>query len=279
MTATRTWTIGSTVRLRGDVPMPVLGLGVWQSAPGPETRNAVLAALRAGYRLIDTARAYRNEEDVGAAIRESGIPRREIFVTTKVWNSDQGYDTTLRACDESLRRLGLEQLDLYLIHWPVERLRGETWRAMERLRAEGKARAVGVSNYTERHLDELLAAANEPPAVNQVEFSPFLYQRELLEHCRRHGIQLEAYGPLVRGHKLDHPVLERVARKHGRTPAQVLVRWSLEHEVVAIPKSVREERIRENADVFGFGLDAEDRAALDALDEGYRTSWDPRDAP
>jgi diketogulonate reductase-like aldo/keto reductase len=275
----RTWTIDSTVALRGGVAMPVLGLGVWQTPAGESTRYAVRTALATGYRLIDTARAYRNEEDVGAAVHESGLPRDRVFVTTKLWNSDHGYDRALRACDESLARLGLEQLDLYLVHWPVEGLRRETWRAMERILADGKARAVGVSNYTVRHLDELAGHARELPAVNQVEFSPFLFQRDLLERCRRDGIQLEAYGPLVRGHKLDHPVLARVARKHGRTPAQVLVRWGLEHEVVTIPKSVHEARIRENADVFGFALDAEDLSALDALDEGYRTSWDPTDAP
>jgi diketogulonate reductase-like aldo/keto reductase len=275
----RTWSISSTVELRGGVRMPILGLGVWQTAPGDETRAAVVAALQAGYRLIDTARAYRNEEDVGAAIRESGVPREQVFVTTKLWNSDHGYDATLRACDDSLRRLGVEQLDLYLVHWPVERLRHDTWRGMEKLLADGKARAIGVSNYTARHLDELLARAKEPPAVNQVEFSPFLYQRALLERCRKGGIQLEAYGPLVRAHKMDDPVLRKVAAKHGRTPAQVLIRWAIEHELVVIPKSAHPERIRENADVFGFGLDREDRAALDALDEGYRTSWDPSDAP
>lgn len=275
----RTWTIDSTVALRNGVAMPVLGLGVWQTPAGETTRYAVRTAFAVGYRLIDTARAYRNEEDVGAAVRESGLPRDRVFVTTKLWNSDHGYDRALRACDESLARLGLEQLDLYLVHWPVEGLRRETWRAMERIRADGKARAVGVSNYTVRHLEELAGHARELPAVNQVEFSPFLFQRDLLERCRRDGIQLEAYGPLVRGHKLDHPVLARVARKHGRTPAQVLVRWGLEHEVVTIPKSVHEARIRENADVFGFALDAEDLSALDALDEGYRTSWDPTDAP
>jgi diketogulonate reductase-like aldo/keto reductase len=275
----RSWNISSTVTLRGGVAMPILGLGVWQSQPGAQTRNAVLAALRAGYRLVDTARAYRNEEDVGAAIRESGVPRAEVFVTTKLWNSDHGYDRTLRACDESIARLGVDRLDLYLVHWPVEGLRHETWRAMEKILADGKARAIGVSNYMIRHLDELLARAKTPPAVNQVEFNPFLHQRDLLEHCRKHGIQLEAYGPLVRGHRLDDETLERIARKHGRTPAQVLVRWCIEHEVVTIPKSVHEERIKENADVFGFSLDAEDLAALDALDEGYRTSWDPTNAP
>jgi diketogulonate reductase-like aldo/keto reductase len=202
-----------------------------------------------------------------------------VFVTTKLWNSDHGYDEALRACDASLRRLGLDRLDLYLVHWPVEGRRHDTWRAMERILADGRAQAVGVSNYTVRHLDELLARASEPPAVNQVEYHPFLHQAPLLDHCRRHGIQLEAYGPLVRGRRMDHPVLRRVAARHGRTVAQVLVRWGLEHGLVTIPKSVRRERIEENADVFGFRLDAEDLAALDALDEGLRTAWDPTDAP
>ncbi len=274
----RTWTIDSTVKLSGGIDMPVLGLGVWQTPAGRETRTAVRTALEAGIRLIDTARIYQNEADVGAAIRESGVPRERIFVTTKLWNSDHGYDRTLRACDQSLARLGLEQLDLYLVHWPAPGRR-ETWRAMERLLADGKTRAVGVSNYTVRHLDELLARCQIAPTVNQVELNPFLRQRELGEHCRAHGIQLEAYGPLVRGHRMDHPVLVRTARKHGQTPAQVLVRWGIQHDLVTIPKSARPERIRENADVFGFTLDTEDLAALDGLDEGYRTSWDPTDAP
>lgn len=273
----RTWTLNSTVTLNGGVTMPILGLGVWQTGAGSETRNAVQAALEAGYRLVDTARIYQNEADVGAALRESGVARDQVFVTTKLWNTDHGYDRTLRACDQSLARLGLEQVDLYLVHWPAPGRR-ETWRAMERLLADGKARAIGVSNYTVRHLDELLGECRIAPAVNQVEFHPFLHQRALLDHCRAHRIQLEAYGPLVRGQRMDHPVVAQVARKHGRTPAQVLVRWGIEHEVVTIPKSARPERIRENADVFGFALDAEDLAALDALDEGYRTAWDPTDA-
>jgi diketogulonate reductase-like aldo/keto reductase len=272
-------TLRSTVTLRGGVEMPRFGLGVWQSAPGEETRRAVAEALAAGYRHVDTARAYRNEADVGVAIRESGVPRREVFVTTKLWNADHGYDRTLQAADRSLESLGMEQLDLYLVHWPVEGLRHDTWRAMERLLADGKVRAIGVSNYTIRHLDELLARAEVPPAVNQVEFNPFLHQRALLAHCRRHGIQLEAYGPLVRGHRMDHPVLAAIAGKHGRTPAQVLLRWGLQHDLVVIPKSVQPARIRENADVFGFALDAADMAELDGLDEGYRTSWDPTQAP
>jgi diketogulonate reductase-like aldo/keto reductase len=254
--------------------MPVLGLGVWQTAVGVETCTAVRAAIEVGYRLVDTARLYQNEADVGAGIRESGIRRDRIFVTTKVWNSDQGYEQTLRACDRSLAQLGLEQVDLYLVHWPAPGRR-DTWRAMERLLADGKARAIGVSNYTIRHLNELLADCRTPPAVNQIEFSPFLHQRELLDHCRAHRVQVEAYAPLVRGQQMSHPVLARTARKHGRSPAQVLIRWGLQHGLSTIPKSARPERIRENADVFGFVLDAEDMAALDRLDEDRRTSWDP----
>ncbi len=272
-------TIRSTVPLRGGVEIPVLGLGVYQARPGMETREAVRTALVVGYRHMDTARAYGNEPDVAAGIAASGVRREEVFITTKLWNSDHGYDATLRACDASLARLEVERVDLYLIHWPVQGLRHETWRAMERILAQGKARAIGVSNYTIRHLEELLARANEPPSVNQVELHPFLPQGELVKWCVRQGIVVEAYAPLVKGRRMDDPVLRRVAAKHGRTPAQVLVRWALEHGLVVIPKSVREERIRENADVFGFALDGEDLAALDDLDEGYRTSWDPTDAP
>ncbi len=273
------WTLRSTVPLNGGVEMPILGLGVYQTPPGAETRDAVRAALEVGYRHVDTARAYRNERDVAAGLAASGVPRSEVFLTTKLWNSDHGYDSTLRALDASLARLEVERVDLYLVHWPVEGLRNETWRAMEKILADGKARAIGVSNYTIRHLEELLGRAKVPPAVNQVEFHPFLFQRELLELCRRQGIQLEAYAPLVQARRLDHPVVVRIAAKHSRTPAQVLLRWGIEHEVVVIPKSVRPERIRENADVFGFSLDEEDMAALNGLDEGYRTSWDPTAVP
>jgi len=275
----RSWTLETTVKLAGGVDMPVFGLGVWQAGAGGEARRAVAEALTAGYRLVDTASAYRNEADVGEAVRGSGLPRSKVFVTTKLWNADHGYDETLRACDQSLTRLGMERVDLYLVHWPVERLRHDTWRAMEKILADGKARAIGVSNYTIRHLDELLGRAKTPPAVNQVEFSPFLHQRDLLQHCRRHGIHFESYGPLVRGERMDHPVLVKISGKTGRTVAQVLLRWGLQHGTTVIPKSVRPERIRENAGIFGWELDPEDMAALDGLDAGHRTSWDPTDAP
>jgi diketogulonate reductase-like aldo/keto reductase len=272
-------TITSTAALRGGVQIPLLGLGVYQSRPGEETRRAVEAALVVGYRHVDTARAYGNERDVAEGIAASGVPRDEVFVTTKLWNSDQGYDETLRACDASLARLGAGRVDLYLIHWPVQGLRNDTWRAMERLKRDGKARAIGVSNYTVRHLEELLARANEPPSVNQVELHPFLQQRELVEFCRKSGIVVEAYAPLVKAQRMDHPVLRRLARKHQATPAQVLVRWALQLGYVVLPKSVQPERIRENAEVYRFELDADDLAAMERLDEGYRTSWDPTDAP
>jgi len=265
--------------LADGVGIPWLGLGVYQARPGAATRDAVLEALRAGYRHVDTARVYGNERDVGAALRESALPRDEVFVTTKLWNADHGYDAALRAARLSLERLGLERVDLYLVHWPVEGLRRDTWRAMERLRDDGLARSIGVSNYTVRHLEELLGHARIPPSVNQVELHPFLPQWELQEWARRHRIQLEAYAPLVKARRMDHPVLARVAARTGRTPAQVLVRWSLEHGLVTLPKSVRPERIRENAAVFGFALSPADLAELDALDEGLRTSWDPTDAP
>jgi diketogulonate reductase-like aldo/keto reductase len=269
----------SIVALNSGVLMPRFGLGVYRAKPGDETRRAVLAALESGYRLIDTAKYYHNEADVGRALRESGLAREGVFVTTKLANMDHGFDRARKACRESLDKLGLEYLDLYLVHWPVEVVRGETWAAFEDLLDEGLCRAIGVSNYTVRHLDELLEFAGVVPAVNQVEFSPFLNQRDLLARCRQAGIQLEAYSPLTKGTRFDHPEVRRISARHGRTPAQVLLRWGLQHDLVVIPKSSRPDRIRENAAVFDFELGAGDMAALDGLDEGLRTSWDPTDVP
>lgn len=268
-----------SVTLNNGVTMPILGLGVYLSPPGEASREAVKSALELGYRHVDTARAYGNERDVAAGIAESGVPRGEVFVTTKLWNSDQGYDSALRAFEQSEARLGGARIDLYLIHFPVERVRRESWRALTRLHEEGRVRAVGVSNYTVRHLKELLGESPAVPAVNQVEFHPFLFQRELLAFCRSHLIQLEAYAPLVKAQRMEHPVIRRIAAAHDRTPAQVLVRWCIEHEVVVIPKSIRRERIEENAQVFDFALSPEEVGALDALDEGFRTSWDPTSVP
>jgi diketogulonate reductase-like aldo/keto reductase len=271
--------IDSKIRLGNGVEMPMLGLGTYQSRSGRETRDAALGALQVGYRHIDTASMYANEEDVGAAIKESGIPREEIFVTTKLWNSDHGYDTALAAFERSRRRLGLSYVDLYLIHWPVEDLRNETWRALEALLEEEKCRAIGVSNYMTRHLEELLEKSSTVPAVNQVEFSPYLYQEDLLEFCRKSNIQVESYSPLTKGRKLDDPKLVDMASKYSKSPAQILIRWALQHQIVVIPKSSKKERIVENAGVFDFAISPEDMRALDSFDQGLRTSWDPSTAP
>jgi methylglyoxal/glyoxal reductase len=255
--------------------MPWLGLGVYRLAAGASCVRAVTHALSVGYRHIDTAALYGNEEDVGRAVRESGIPRSEVFVVTKLWNSDQGYASAIKACNTSLARLKLDYIDLYLIHWPESGRRLDSWRALVELRKQGKCRSIGVSNYTIAHLKELLAGSDVKPAVNQVEFSPFLYQRGLLEFCRQHGMQLEAYCPLTRGEKLGDLTVGGIARRHGKTPAQVLLRWALQHEVVVIPKSGNPARITENAGLFDFTLDERDMSALDALDADFRACWDP----
>jgi diketogulonate reductase-like aldo/keto reductase len=259
--------------------MPLLGLGVYLMRPGTETYQAVKAALKIGYRLIDTASFYRNEEDVGRAVRDSTVPREAVFITTKLWNDDHGYDTALRAFDASLKRLGFGYIDLYLIHFPVPNLRQESWRALEKILDSGRARAVGVCNYTEGHLKELLRRSSVVPAVNQVEFSPFLYQRNLLEFCQSKGIRLEAYAPLTAGRRLHDPRITAIARKHGRTNAQILLRWAVQHEVVVIPKATHADRIAENARIFDFELTSEEVSALDGLHDGFRSSWDPTSVP
>jgi diketogulonate reductase-like aldo/keto reductase len=273
-----TKTIDTRVELSHGGPMPVFGLGVYQTGTGDGTRDAVRWALDAGYRHIDTAAMYANEREVGEAVRSSGIPREEVFVTTKLWNSDHGYDEALRAFDSSSRALDLEYVDLYLIHWPVEGLRRDSWRALERILEEGRSKAIGVSNYTIGHLRELLGHCNTPPAVNQVEFSPFLYQKALLDFCRSRGIQLEAYSPLTKGIRLKDPRLTAIADRYGRSTAQILIRWSLQHDLVVIPKSADRNRIVQNAAVFDCELSEQDMSALDAMDENLHTSWDPTDA-
>jgi diketogulonate reductase-like aldo/keto reductase len=265
--------------LRSGHTIPQIGLGVWQAAAGAETKKAVLTALRVGYRHVDTARLYGNEADVGAAVKASGVPRGEVFVTTKVWNDDHGYDKTLRAFDASLSRLGLEYVDLYLVHWPVGGKRRDTWRAMEQIFANGRARSIGVSNYLVPHLEELLGEAKVLPAVDQIELHPFLQHRDTRAFCAKHGIVVEAYSPLTQGTRLGHPVITRIAKRIERTPAQVILRWGIEHGHVILPKSTHESRIRENADLFDFALDADAMKALDDLDEGAATSWDPRTQP
>jgi diketogulonate reductase-like aldo/keto reductase len=264
-------TLKSSPKLNNGVEIPYLGLGVYQSPPGEITLRAVKYALKIGYRQIDTAELYGNEKDVGRALRESGIRREDVFITTKVWNSHQGYDSTLYACEGSLGRLGLSYVDLYLIHWPVQGLGDETWRAMIKLLHQGKARAIGVSNYSIRELKELLEKSDIVPAVNQVEFHPFLYQEDLLRFCKNNNIQLEAYSPLTRGKRLNHPKILELAKKYNKTPAQVLIRWSLQHNVIVIPKSIHEARIKENSQVFDFQLEPKDMKLLDSLNENFYT--------
>ncbi len=271
------FTLKSTVKLNNGISMPVLGLGVYLMRPGRETYQAVKTALETGYRLIDTAAFYRNEADVGRAVRDSNIPRKEVFITTKLWNDEHGYDAAMQAFDRSLKQLALEYVDLYLIHFPAPN-REESWRALERILDSGRARAIGVSNYTVRHLKELLSQTGVTPAVNQVEFSPFLYQHELLGFCKKNRIQVEAYAPLTAGQRLDDPQISAVATRHGRTNAQVMLRWAIQHELVVIPKSVHADRIAENAGIFGFELTSEEVAALDDLNEEFRSSWDPTKA-
>ncbi|MCU0253856.1 MAG: aldo/keto reductase [Acidobacteria bacterium] len=263
------------ITLNDGGAIPKLGLGVWQTPQGRITREAVRYGLQLGYRHIDTARIYGNEGDVGQALRESGVPREDVFVVTKLWNQDHGLARARRAFENSLAVLGLDYVDLYLIHWPVEKRRQETWKALEEFKREGRARSIGVSNYTVRHLDELLAEAEIPPAVNQVEFHPFLVQRELLEHCRAHGIVLTAYSPLAHGEGLDDPTLASIGARHGKSAAQVMIRWAIQHGASVIPKSTRRERIHENALVFDFELGADEMRQIDALDRGHRTCWDP----
>jgi diketogulonate reductase-like aldo/keto reductase len=265
----------ATFKLNSGASIPQVGLGVWQTAAGATTRAAVLASLKVGYRHVDTARIYGNEADVGEAIRDSGVPRAEIFVTTKLWNEDQGYDRALRAFDASLERLGLDYVDLYLLHWPVQGKRLESWRALEKLFAEKRARSIGVSNFMVPHLEELLGSAKVVPAVNQIELHPFLQRRDTVALCRKAGIVVEAYSPLTRGRRLDDPAVVGIARRIGRSPAQVLLRWGLQHEWVVLPKSTRAERIAENGSIFDFTLDAAAIKALDGLEAGLATGWNP----
>jgi len=268
----------SRVTLNSEVRMPVLGLGT-AGANGEECVRAVHEALRIGYRLLDTASAYGNEKQVGIAVRESGLPRDEVFVTSKVRNGDQGYESTLRACTESLERLAMDYLDLYLIHWPLPTKRVDTWRAMVKLLESGKARAVGVSNFLPSHLAGLAHESATIPSVNQIELSPFLQQKDAVAYCRRKGIQVEAYSPLTRGRRLKDPAIATIAADLGRTPAQVLIRWSLQNGFVTIPKSVTPGRIKSNADVFDWELSPGNLKVLNGLNEDMHFDWDPTDVP
>ena len=261
--------------LNNQVKMPWLGFGLFLMEPGAETVNAIGAALQTGYRSIDTAMIYENENDAGKAIQSSGIPREELFITTKVWNSDQGYESTLKAFEVSRKKLGLEYVDLYLIHWPVKGRYVDTWRALEKLYRDGVTRAIGLSNFLVHHIQDILAACTFPPALDQVELHPELSQPELQGFCRENHIQLEAWAPLGQGQSLKDPTIGEIARKHGKTPAQVLIRWDLQKGIVSIPKSSKPSRIAENAKVFDFELDPEDMQRIDGLDENRRFGADP----
>jgi methylglyoxal/glyoxal reductase len=267
--------ITDCVTLNNGVNLPWLGFGVFQIPEGQQTYEAVRAALDVGYRSIDTAMIYGNEASVGRAVRDSGIARDELFITTKVWNDDLRAGTTLKAIDRSLDLLQMDYVDLYLVHWPVKKKFTSAWQAMEQIQSEGKARAIGVSNFLIHHLEDVLAAGTVAPAANQIEFHPLLQSSELHQFCIQNGIQLEAWAPLIQGQGMNHPVIQKIADKHGRSPAQVLLRWDLQKGVVTIPKSVRRERIEENANIFDFLLDAEDMAMIAALEEGKRIGPDP----
>ncbi|NBJ12517.1 aldo/keto reductase [Microvirga arsenatis] len=266
-----------TIRLNDGNAMPQLGFGVWR-VTNEQAESVVAEAVRAGYRSIDTASIYGNEEGVGHAIRAASVSREELFITTKVWNDRQGYDSTLRAFDESLSRLGLDFVDLYLIHWPVagsEAYR-DTWRALVRLRQEGRARSIGVSNFMVEHLQRVIDETGVTPAVNQIELHPRFQQKELRAFHARHGIATESWGPLGQGTLLDDQEITALARKHGRTPAQIILRWHMDCGLIAIPKSVTPSRIRENLDVFGFRLDADDMRVIEGLDRASgRVGPDP----
>ncbi len=268
-------TIESTTALHGTVDIPLLGYGVFKVRDGSAVEDAVAAALEAGYRHIDTAAIYRNEAGVGRAVAASEVDRSDLFITTKLWNSDQGYQSTLDAFDDSVTALGLGYVDLYLVHWPKPETMEPTWRAMEEIQASGKARAIGVSNFLPKHLDQLAATATVLPSINQVEFHPHLQSPELMAYCDDHDIVIEAWSPLKHGEIVNDTELAAIAEVHGVAVAQVVLRWMLQRGIVAIPKSVTPSRMAQNADLYGFELAPDQVAAIDAMDRAERVGPDP----
>eukprot|EP00698_Gefionella_okellyi_P015962 TRINITY_DN4539_c0_g1_i2.p1 TRINITY_DN4539_c0_g1~~TRINITY_DN4539_c0_g1_i2.p1 ORF type:complete len:287 (-),score=54.85 TRINITY_DN4539_c0_g1_i2:749-1609(-) len=268
----------SKVPLSSGATIPLLGLGVYQTARS-EAASIVLAAFKAGYRHVDTAALYKNEGEVGEAIRKSGIPRSEIFITTKLWNNDQGYSEAKQAFAASLQKLGLDYVDLYLLHSPVRGKRLDSWRALEELHAEGKIRSIGVSNYGIHHLKELFENCKVRPVVNQIEVSPYNTREELCKFCVDNNIVVEAYSPLTRGRKLNDQKLVAIASKYKKSTAQLLIRWSLQRGYVCLPKSSHEKRLVENADVFDFEISDADMKTLNGFDEGLVCGWDPTTTP
>lgn len=262
--------------LNNGIKMPLLGLGVYDMY-NLEAEQAVGWALEMGYRLIDTAVMYQNEREIGNAVRQSGIARSEIFITTKVNNSEQGYDKTLYGFETSMKKLNCDYIDLYLVHWPLKNTRKETWLALERLYKEGQVRAIGVANYLVPFLEQLNGYAEIVPAVNQVEFSPYLFLEDLMKYCKNHKIQLQAYTPLVRGERFTDPKLVSVAKKYGKTPAQIILRWALQQGISTIPKSSNQKRLRENFDVFDFQISEMDITYINSFNENLRIVDNPMD--
>lgn len=271
-----------SITLNNGIVMPQIGLGVWQAKDGKEVETAVTTAIEDGYRLIDTAAIYGNERGVGRAIARSNVPREELFITTKVWNADQGYNQTLAAFEKSRRRLNLDYIDLYLIHWPVpaKDMYLDTWRALEKLYAEGKVKAIGVSNFTHEYLDRLLNEATVIPAANQVELHPRLTQERLRNYCDEQHIAVESYSPLggAGGDLLGDPILQQIGAKYGKSDAQVILRWHIQHGLIVIPKSVTPERIKQNIDIFDFALSDGDMMSIDALNTNTRVGSNPETA-
>ena len=269
--------LDSRIRLHDGNHMPLFGLGVWAAEPGRETYDAVVHALKTGYRHIDTAQMYGNEKDVGDALKDSGVPREEVFLTSKVWESDHGYEATLKAFDACLRKMSLDYIDLYLIHWPASGPRIETWKALEQIKKNGLCKSIGVSNYAPHHLEEIMKLSGEKPVVNQIELNPFLQQQKIAGFCNNEGIHLTGYCPLARGRRFDDPELSRISRETGKSPAQVMIRWALERGQTVIPKSSRPLRIEKNAEVFDFSLNEGQMRTLNGLDQGLRFCPNPLD--
>jgi methylglyoxal/glyoxal reductase len=267
--------ITGKISLNNGVEMPYFGLGTWQAFDHNEVKKAVKIALEKGYRLIDTATFYQNEKGIGEAINESGIPREDIFITTKVWNDDQGFEPTLKAFEKSTKLLNTNYIDLYLIHWPVTGKYIETWKALEKIYADGRVKAIGISNFLQIHLDKLLPEVNITPAVNQMEFHPYLVQQPLVDLCKKNNIVYQAWSPIMQGKVSEIELLTKIGSVHGKSPAQVVLRWDLQRGIPTIPKSTNEKRIVENAQLFDFELTTIEMTLIDSLDKNQRLGYDP----